>query len=166
MTAMDPLIQYYCDNEINTATEALAKYNADPQRNTTNRNVAQQNANAVAVNGQIPFPNQRMGSMNPPNNFQSPALAHLNLPNQQSPHINHTPSPGHPNQGGVAMVHQMSAQGSMSGSQGASTNTSPATNKRRRPSAIKEEDAAQAAAGEGRTKPSPRVPKRQKGAAA
>lgn len=160
---MDPLIQYYCENDMHTASEALMKYNSDKGQNM-NRNMQQQNANAAAMNGQVQFPNQRMG-MNPPNNFQSPALAHLNLPNQQSPHMNHTPSPGHPGQGGVQMVHQMSAQGSMSGSQGASTNTSPATNKRRRPSAIKEEDAVQAAAGEGRTKPSPRVGKRQKGAA-
>ncbi len=62
------------------------------------------------------------------------------------------------------MVHQMSAQGSnLSGSQGPSTNTSPnVSQKRRRASAIKEEEAAQAAGGD-KTKPSPRVGKRQKG---
>lgn len=146
--------------------EALSRLNAENQQQMQAR---MQNVNAAMANGQMPFPNQRMG-MNMPANFQSPALAHLGLPpNNQSPHMNHTPSPGHPGQGGVQMVHQMSAQGSnlSGGSQGPSTNTSPnVTNKRRRASNIKEEDTAAAAAvASEKTKPSPRVGKRQKGAA-
>lgn len=120
----------------------------------------QMNGNAVNMNN-MQFAGQRMANMQPPNQFQSPGLQHLNLPqNTQSPHMNHTPSPNH--QGGVQMGHQMSAQGSNISSQGASTNTSPnVTNKRRRASAIKEEDAAQALGGD-RTKPSPRTNKRAK----
>lgn len=155
-------MEYFCSNSINGPREALNRFNADNAREQMARM-----QHAGAANGQIPL-NQRMPGMNPPNQFQSPAFAHLNLPqNQQSPHMNHTPSPGHAGQGGVPMVHQLSQQGSLSGSQGPSTNTSPnVSNKRRRQSQIKEEDTAQAAGGDNKTKPSPRVPKRQKGAAA
>lgn len=166
MTAMDPLLEYFCMHPVSGPREALNRYNAEMAQGMQAR---MQNANAAMANGQVPFPNQRMAGMNMPNHFQSPALAHLNLPNNQSPHMNHTPSPGHPGQGGVQMVHQMSAQGSnlSAGSQGPSTNTSPnVSNKRRRASNIKEEDTAVAAASASeKTKPSPRVGKRQKGAA-
>lgn len=162
MTTMGPLMEYYCRDQSSTPRDALNRFNAENAQMQANRI---QNMNSFATNGQVPGQNQRM--MQAPNQFQSPAFAHLNLPqNQQSPHMNHTPSPGH-GQGGVQMVHQMSAQGSnMSGSQGASTNTSPnVSNKRRRASQIKEEEAAQAPGGD-KTKPSPRVGKRQKGAPA
>ncbi|KAK5086406.1 hypothetical protein LTS08_004285 [Lithohypha guttulata] len=167
MTTMEPLMEYYCTHAVGGPREAFNRLSAERQEYQTRL----QNANAAAANGQIPFPNQRMVAMNPPNQFQSPALAHLHLPqNQHSPTMNHTPSPGHPSQGGIQMVHQMSAQGSnLSGSQGPSTNTSPnVTSKRRRASNIKEEETAAAvAAGNEKTKPSPRVnAKRQKGAPA
>lgn len=156
---MSPLMEFYCRDQCATPRDALNRFNAENAQMTANRI---QNMNAVTANGQVPFQNQRM--MQAPNQFQSPAFAHLNLPqNQHSPHMNHTPSPGH-GQGSVQMVHQMSAQGSnLSGSQGPSTNTSPNVNKRRRASQIKEEDTVQAA-GNDKTKPSPRVGKRQKGA--
>lgn len=153
---MGPLVSYCKDNQIPRPGEALIRYNQE----LSNRQ--QQQMNGVQMNNMQFAAGQRMANMQPPTHFQSPGLQHLNLPqNTQSPHMNHTPSPNHP--GGVQMVHQMSAQGSnMSGSQGASTNTSPnVTNKRRRASAIKEEDAAQAVGGD-RTKPSPRTNKRQK----
>jgi len=151
-------MDYYCRDQSSTPREALNRFNAENAQMNANRI---QNMNAATANGQVQFQNQRM--MQAPNQFQSPAFAHLNLPqNQQSPHMNHTPSPGH-GQGGVQMVHQMSAQGSNSGP---STNTSPnVSNKRRRASQIKEEDTAQAS-GADKTKPSPRVGKRQKGAPA
>ena len=149
---------YYCQNEIPTATEALSRYNQEKNQNMAR--VQQQNAGAMAMNGQIPFPNARMNNMQQPTQFHSPGLQHLGLPNQQSPHMNHTPSPGHVGQGGVQMINQ----GSMGGSTGPSTNTSPnVNNKRRRASAIKEEDAPLVGQSE-KTKPSPRVGgKRQKG---
>ena len=81
---------------------------------------------------------------------------------------NHTPSPAqNPAMGGVAMIHQMSAQGSnLSGSQGPSTNTSPnVSNKRRRASAVKlEEEGGGEQTGANKVKPSPKIGgKRQKG---
>lgn len=161
---MGPIMMYSQENQTGPR-EALMRINAEQMR------MAQMaNHNVAMANGQVAFPNQKMGGMNPPNAFQSPAFSHLGLPQgQNSPHMggpNHTPSPAHTAQGGVPMVHQMSAQGSnLSGSQGPSTNTSPnVTNKRRRPSAIKDEDSAGQA--DSKTKPSPRVGgKRQKGAA-
>ena len=118
-------------------------------------------------------PGQRTPGMNGPNQFASPAMNHLGLPQQGSPHIGgpaHTPSPAHMNQGGIAMVHQMSQGNSnLSGSQGPSTNTSPnVTTKRRRASQVKLEDdnASQEVNGANKVRPSPRIGgKRQKGTA-
>ena len=154
---MASLMEYCFTNQITEPREALNRYNNENAAMNNNR----QNIMAAQQNGQFQM-NPRMIGMNPPNQFASPALQHLGLPNQQSPHMNHTPSPS--NQGGIQMVHQMSAQGSnLSGSQGPSTNTSPnVPNKRRRQSAIKEEDASMAASGD-KTKPSPTVPKLRKG---
>lgn len=92
----------------------------------------------------------------------SPAAAHMNLPG--SPHIG-SPAPG------VMQAPNMAIQASQQGtsSSGPSANTSPASNKRRRPSAVKAEDdgsgAGTPASGpNGRTKPpTPRMPKRVKG---
>lgn len=170
MTTMVPLMDYYKEHPGLGPREALNRVNAENSHAQLSLARMQQNVNAAVANGQGPFLNQRTG-MNPPNQFQSPAFSHLGLPQAQgSPHMggpNQTPSPAHNAQGGVQMVHQMSAQGSnMSGSQGASTNTSPnVSNKRRRASVIKDEE-NQAQGGDGKTKPSPRVGKRQKGAPA
>ena len=152
---MQPLIQYCKENNVPHPREGLQRY-------TQETSMRVQNMNAVNMNGQFAGP--RMANMQQPNHFQSPSMQHLGLPqNQQSPHLNHTPSPGH--QGGVPMSQQMSAPGSqISGSQ-ASTNTSPNVAggaKKRRQSAIKEEDAASASAGSVTTKPSPRTGKRAK----
>jgi hypothetical protein len=174
MTAMGPLMEYFHTHPGITPREALMRINNENSQVNANMMRMQQNANVMAANGQVPFQHQRaMGMM--PNQLQSPALQHLGLPHVQgSPHMggpNHTPSPAqNPNQGGVPMMHQMSAQGSnLSGSQGPSTNTSPnVSNKRRRASQIKmeEENSQQDGNGNGKTvKPSPRMGKRQKGQA-
>ena len=138
-------------------------------------NMPSQNAAMNPAMQQMP-PGQRTPGMNGPNAFNSPAMAHLGLPQQGSPHVGavHTPSP-HQNHmaGPIAMAHQQSQQGStLSGSQGTSANTSPnVTNKKRRASAVKlegEEAGGTEVNGVGahKVKASPRVGgKRQKGTA-
>lgn len=122
---------------------------------------------------------QRTPSLNGPNQFASPAMAHLGIPGVQgSPHLGgstHTPSPAqNPIAGPVAMAAQQSHQGTnTSASQGTSANTSPnVSNKRRRASTIKmESDEAGSVEVNGsgpvnpvKVKASPRVGgKRQKG---
>ena len=86
----------------------------------------------------------------------SPAQAHLNLPGgSNSPHM------GSPAQG-TGMQHQQSQHGTSSS--GPSANTSPnASNKRRRPSGVKEEDMQPNGQQKTAVKPSPRIGgKRQK----
>lgn len=169
MTMMEPLMDFAYRHPGIGPRESLLRINAsNAGLDGMAANSHMQNMAVMAVNGQPPFHNPRIAGMNPPHQFQSPAFAHLNLPQVQgSPHAgaNHTPSPAHA-QGGIQMVHQMSAQGSnmSGGSQGASTNTSPnVSNKRRRASQIKEEDSNAVQKGGEQTKPSPRVGKRQKG---
>lgn len=176
MTSMGPLIEYYHNHPGLGPRESLSRINSENQQNFNNANQARlRNQMAAATNGQAAFPNMGQG-MNGPNQFASPAMQHLGLPQGQgSPHISgpvHTPSPAqNPGAGGVAMMHQMSAQGSnLSGSQGPSTNTSPnVSNKKRRQSAanLKLEDSNTEEGGNAnRVKPSPRIGgKRQKGAA-
>lgn len=96
----------------------------------------------------------------------SPATAHMNLPG--SPHIG-SPAQGQMQAPGMQMQH--SQQGTSSS--GPSANTSPASNKRRRPSGVKLEDDGSGAGTpangqfngvQGRGKPpTPRMPKRAKG---
>ena len=169
---MQPLMEYYHTHSDLAPREALTRLNTEHQQNFAQANHARlQNQMARQVNGQIAFPNNMGPGMNVPNQFASPAMAHLGLPQGQgSPHLGgpvHTPSPAqNPGVGGVPMMHQMSAQGSnLSGSQGPSTNTSPnVSNKRRRPSAIKlEEENASQENNAGKVRPSPKVSgKRQK----
>ncbi|KAJ5226032.1 Transcriptional activator ptaB [Penicillium chermesinum] len=109
-------------------------------------------------------------NMGPPSQFASPAMAHLGLP-QGSPHLS-------------GSAHPSPAQSQLSGAPGmpgsvqpspAGINNSPNVggNKRRRASTVKQEG-EDGAGGEvngtsapgGKPKPSPRVPKRQKGAPA
>lgn len=166
-------MEYYQSHSNLAPRDALHQLNTEHQQNfaTINHAARLQNQMARNANGQIQFPNNMNPNMNGPNQFASPAMGHLGLPQGQgSPHIGgpvHTPSPAHnQGQGGVAMMHQMSAQGSnLSGSQGPSTNTSPnVSNKRRRPSAIKlEEENASQDGNAKAVKPSPRMGgKRQK----
>lgn len=122
------------------------------------------NAPPPTMNGQGP----QGGQMNP--NFgqfpmgASPAAAHMNLPG--SPHIG-SPAPGQIQAPGMQL--QQSQQGTSSS--GPSANTSPASNKRRRPSAVKVEEDGSGAGTPGsqvngagnRGKPAtPRMPKRVK----
>lgn len=93
----------------------------------------------------------------------SPAAAHMNLPG--SPHMG-SPAPGQMQAPGMQM--QASQQGTSSS--GPSANTSPASNKRRRPSGVKTEDGDSGAGTPGQVNgvgnrgkpPTPRMPKRVK----
>jgi hypothetical protein len=171
ITQMQPLMEYYHTHSEGGPRDSLNRLNTEHQQNFVQANHARINQLARQANGQIAFPNNMGPGMNGPAQFASPGMAHLGLPQQGSPHMGgpvHTPSPAqNPGPGGVAMMHQMSAQGSnLSGSQGPSTNTSPnVSNKRRRPSTIKLEDenASQESNASKVVKPSPRMGgKRQK----
>jgi hypothetical protein len=171
---MEPLFHYSQNHDSLTPAEALNNLVHETSRGP-------QNSAGGLPPGSFNNPGppgasgQRTPGMNGPNQFASPAMQNLGLPAQGSPHIGgpaHTPSPAHMHMAGpVAMVHQHSQQGSnLSGSQGASANTSPnATNKRRRPSGIKlEEDGGGEINGAvgNKVRPSPRIGgKRQKGTA-
>lgn len=170
---MEPLFHYSQSHENLTPAEALNSLVHETARGTQNPQVGlpQGNFNGVGPQG---VSGQRTPGMNGPHQFASPAMQNLGLPPQGSPHIGgpaHTPSPAHMHMAGpVAMVHQHSQQGSnLSGSQGASANTSPnVTTKRRRPSGIKLEDDGGEMNGTAanKVKPSPRIGgKRQKGTA-
>jgi hypothetical protein len=174
-SAMTPLIQYSQSHPTITPREALEQMVRENAMRATQMNaqmaMAQGNLNAA-----MQMPGQRTPGLNGPNQFASPALAHLGLPaGQGSPHLGgpvHTPSPAQNHLAGpVAMVHQQSQQGSnLSGSQVTSANTSPnVTNKRRRASVKVEDDGGGPevnGAGANKVKPSPKVgPKRQKGTA-
>ncbi|RMZ77615.1 hypothetical protein DV737_g4298, partial [Chaetothyriales sp. CBS 132003] len=171
MNSMSPLIDYCNSHNGIGPREGMIRIAQEQAQNIAHANQALRLQNQIArqANGQIAFvPGM---AMNGPNQFASPAAVHLGLPQAQgSPHHPssvHTPSPGQNPAGGVPMVPQMSAQGSLSGSQGASTNTSPnVSNKRRRASQIKaeEEGAAQGGDTVTKVKGSPRIVKRQKGA--
>ncbi|KAJ9630216.1 hypothetical protein H2204_008577 [Knufia peltigerae] len=169
MTAMAPLMEYFHSHPGIGPRDSLLRVTQENAQNMAQMNNARlQNQMARAANGQVPFGNQ----MNGPTMMNSPAMGHLGVPQAQgSPMMGgpvHTPSPAqNAGTGGVAMMHQMSAQGSnLSGSQGPSTNTSPnVSNKRRRASAVKVEDdnAGQEQSGANKVKPSPKIGgKRQK----
>ncbi|RCI13329.1 hypothetical protein L249_0322 [Ophiocordyceps polyrhachis-furcata BCC 54312] len=119
-----------------------------------------------AMNGHVP-PQQgpRTPSFGPFAIGASPATVHMNLPG--SPHMG-SPAPGHMQAPGMQL--QASQQGTSSS--GPSANTSPASNKRRRPSGIKEEEGSGAPApapqvngapNRSNKPPTPRMPKRVKG---
>ena len=171
---MEPLFHYSQNHDSLTPAEALNNLVHETARGPQN-STGGLPPGGFNNPGPLGVPGQRTPGMNGPNQFASPAMQNLGLPQQGSPHINvpaHTPSPAHMHMAGpVAMVHQHSQQGSnLSGSQGASANTSPnVTNKRRRPSGIKvEEDGGGEINGTvgNKVKPSPRIGgKRQKGTA-
>jgi hypothetical protein len=173
MTAMGPIMEYFHTHPGVSPKESLFRVTQDNAQNMANVNNARlQNQMAARANGQVTFPNQMNPGMTGPNQFNSPAMGHLGIPQAQGSPLmggpNHTPSPAqNPAAGGVAMIHQMSAQGSnLSGSQGPSTNTSPnVSNKRRRASGVKlEEEGTGDSNGANKVKPSPKIGgKRQKG---
>ena len=133
-------------------------------------NAAQQGQVNGQPHGNIP-PGPRTPSFSQFPMGASPAAAHLQLPG--SPSMG-SPSQGHMQAPGMAL--QQSQQGT--NSSGPSANTSPASNKRRRPSGVKTEDDSGAPtptsmgagpqvngvamAGKGKP-PTPRMPKRVKG---
>ncbi|KAE9572255.1 hypothetical protein CGMCC3_g11602 [Colletotrichum fructicola] len=126
-------------------------------------NSAPQNMNGQAMPGQGPrtpsFGQFPMGA--------SPAQPHMQLPG--SPHVTGSPAPGHMQAPGMQM--QQSQQGTSSS--GPSANTSPASNKRRRPSGVKMEEDGSSAPTPGGPQvngvqnkgkpPTPRMQKRLKG---
>lgn len=168
-------MEYYHTHPGISPKDSLLRVTQENSQNMAQVNTSRLNQMARAANGQIGFANQMNPGMNGPNMMNSPAMGHLNVPQAQgSPMMGgpvHTPSPAqNPAAGGVAMMHQMSAQGSnLSGSQNPSTNTSPqVSNKRRRASVVKmeEENAQGDQNGAGKVKPSPKIGgKRQKGSA-
>lgn len=173
---MGPIMEYFHNHPGVSPKESLFRVTQDSAQSMANINNARlQNQMAARANGQVAFPDQMNPGMNGPvpNQFNSPAMGHLGIPQAQGSPLmggpTHTPSPAqNPAAGGVAMIHQMSAQGSnLSGSQGPSTNTSPnVSNKRRRASAVKleEEGGAGESNGANKVKPSPKIGgKRQKG---
>jgi hypothetical protein len=169
---MGPLMEFYHSHPGISPKDSLLRVTQENAQNMAVANNSRLNQMARAANGQMGFPNP---GMNGPTMMNSPAMGHLNVPQAQgSPMMGgpvHTPSPAqNPAVGGVAMMHQMSAQGSnLSGSQGPSTNTSPnVSNKRRRASVVKlEEENAQGDQNPAnKVKASPKVGgKRQKGSA-
>lgn len=171
LTLMEPLFYYSQTHDDLTPAQALNNLVTETTRGVQSPSGAQQPENSNNA-GQQGLGGHRTSSMNGPAQYTSPAMQNLGLPTQGSPHVPgpaHTPSPAHIHRAGpVAMAHQHSQQGSnLSGSQGASANTSPQVNKRRRPSGIKlEEDGSgdSTANAAGKVKPSPRIGgKRQKG---
>lgn len=127
MGQMNPLFGYY------HANPGMGPYAALEQYVSTNIN------QGPAMNGQPGQQNPRTPSFNQFQMGASPAAAHMNLPG--SPHVGGSPAPGQMQ--APAMQLQQSQQGTSSS--GPSANTSPASNKRRRPSGVKTEDDGSAA---------------------
>lgn len=107
-------------------------------------NALEQYVTATAANQQGQMPNGQGGIPAGPRTPSfgqfsmgaSPAAAHMALPG--SPHVNNTGSPAQGQMQAPGMQLQQSQQGTSSS--GPSANTSPASNKRRRPSGVKTED--------------------------
>lgn len=155
---MNPLFGYYHTNP------GMGPYAALDQYVSTYINGA-----PPAMNGQIMQQGPRTPSFGQFPMGASPAAGHMNLPG--SPHVG-SPAPGQMQAPGMQL--QASQQGTSSS--GPSANTSPASNKRRRPSAVKAEDDGSGAPtpggpgnqingvqNRGNKPPTPRMPKRVKG---
>ncbi|KAI0466076.1 hypothetical protein F4859DRAFT_336890 [Xylaria cf. heliscus] len=127
MGQMNPLFGYYQAHSSLSPYQALEQY-----VNTHITNGLPQATMNGHASGAIP-PNQRTPSFSQFPLGASPAASHLQLPN--SPHMG-SPAQGHMQAPGMQL--QQSAQGT--NSSGPSANTSPASNKRRRPSAVKAEE--------------------------
>ncbi|KAJ2977745.1 hypothetical protein NUW58_g7717 [Xylaria curta] len=127
MGQMNPLFGFYQTHPSLSPYAALDQY-----VNTHITNAPQQAVMNGHASGNMP-PNQRTPSFSQFPLGASPAASHLQLPN--SPHMG-SPAQGHMQAPGMQL--QQSAQGT--NSSGPSANTSPASNKRRRPSAVKAEE--------------------------
>lgn len=139
---MVPLVDWFRTNSQHTPQNALLQLIQSWQLGQGQFNAAMQSGAAT--------PN---ASFNGPQQFASPAGAHLGLPN--------TGSPASMNMSPAMHAHALQQSGS---SQGVSANTSPnVTNKRRRASQVKmEADGDTPEANGPRVKQSPRVPKKAK----
>lgn len=136
---MNPLFNFSHQNPTLAPYAALDAYVMTV--GTNGANGGQQNTSGPRTPGMNSFP---IGA--------SPASAHLQLP-EGSPHMGGSP----------AQAPGMQLQQSQTSS-GPSANTSPASNKRRRPSTVKAEDDGQVnGTSKNSVKPSPRITKRQKG---
>jgi hypothetical protein len=157
MGQMNPLFSYYHGNPGLGPYQAMEQYVAQHINNVPG-----------GMNGQ-PIPQgPRTPSFGQFPMGASPAPPHMNLPG--SPHIG-SPAPGHMQAPGMQL--QQSQQGTSSS--GPSANTSPASNKRRRPSGVKVEDDGSGAPtpasaaqvngiqNRGNKPPTPRMTKRVKG---
>jgi hypothetical protein len=122
MGQMNPLFGFYHN------TPGLGPYAALEQYVATHIN------GAPTMNGQPGPQNPRTPSFGQFPMNASPAAAHMNLPG--SPHVGGSPAPGQMQAPPMQM--QQSQQGT--NSSGPSANTSPASNKRRRPSGVKTEE--------------------------
>lgn len=162
MSQMQSLFSYSSQNPHLPATEALRGLVNNFAQAANNPNPAFANPMAAGMQ-----PMGRNPNMGPPSQFASPAMAHLGLPGSQgSPHL-------------TGSAHASPAQSQMSGPPGMQVQPSPVINnspnvggnKRRRASTVKQEgddggsEINGSAPGSGKVKASPRVPKRQKGAA-
>lgn len=165
MGQMNPLFGFYHSHPGLGPYAALEQYvsQINNQQQAMNGQPMQQIPRTPGFN-QFPVPNV-------PQMHASPAQPNMQLPGSGSPHIMGSPAPGQMQAPGMQM--QQSQQGTSSS--GPSANTSPASNKRRRPSGVKEEDGSSAptpasAAGGAQVNgvgnkakpPTPRMPKRVK----
>ena len=144
MGQMNPLFAYSHQNATLAPYAALDQYVATVASIGTNNPGAQHNPSGPRTPGMTNFP---MGA--------SPHITNVQLPG------------GSPHMGSPAQAQAMQLQHSQHGtsSSGPSANTSPnASNKRRRPSAVKTEDDGQVNGTQTKSsvKPSPRITKRQK----
>ncbi|OLN86198.1 Transcriptional activator ptaB [Colletotrichum chlorophyti] len=119
---MNPLFAFYHTHPNLGPYAALEQY------------VGQINAAPQNMNGQPMPQGPRTPSFGQFPMGASPAQPHMQLPG--SPHVTGSPAPGHMQAPGMQM--QQSQQGT--NSSGPSANTSPASNKRRRPSGVKMEE--------------------------
>ncbi|KAH7311717.1 LIM-domain binding protein-domain-containing protein [Stachybotrys elegans] len=155
MGQMNPLFNFY------HSTQGVGPYQAMEQYVSTYINNM-----PSGMNGQAVPQGPRTPSMGQFPMGASPAAVHMNLPGSGSPHFG-SPAPGQLQAPGMQM--QQSQQGTSSS--GPSANTSPASNKRRRPSGVKTEDdgsgaptpAGQVNGIQRKNPPTPRMTKKMKG---
>lgn len=169
ISQMQMLFQYSHQHPQFSPPEALHNLVASlPPQNPNTGFVAPMNPGMQQV------PNARNPSMGGPTQFASPAMAHLGLPGSQgSPHLSGS---GHASPAQSHLAGPPGMQGAVQPSPAAVTNSpNIGGNKRRRASTVKMEAEDGGPGGEvngtappnaGKVKASPRVPKRQKGAAA
>ncbi|KAL2820440.1 LIM-domain binding protein-domain-containing protein [Aspergillus granulosus] len=171
ISQMQLLFQYSQQNPNLTPSESLRSLVSNIQSQNQNPVLMQNAMNPALQQG----PNVRAPSIGGPNQFASPAMAHLALPGgvQGSPHLTGSAHPS-PAQSNLAGPPGMGPQGQMPQNVGSASASPNVSNKRRRASTVKmegEDGGAEVngtvAPGPAKVKASPRVGgKRQKGTAA